>query len=481
MLLQRNKKHHFIFASPNISNPKEYLKLANGKGKDLQSNYSPVSQIKYIINLETGKHYVYNDYSKAAIQIGNAVKKDSFIDIIKKIGNQKIDYGKEMVKNLIYCKSVFDAINYAKEYGDRCGYLNDPLLEKLSKDIASQIHEEYFLVDLIKKRVAYHIGYIPSNLRQRIEEQFIKGKIRFLFCTSTLIEGVNLPANNLFITSNKNGQGKFDKVSFQNLIGRVGKVDFNLFGNAFLIITEKAPKNLQDIYLNLLSGQVPEQTLSIDKLSQNKINGINQAIIQGDFSFSNLQFKGEKLETVRKLSLVFLDYTKSPEQTPMKSRFMEFADDATKAKILNVAENPPTNKTLDITADQSISLEDAIAKKELPYPSTDPDSVYEFLKKLKAIFNWRIYEADDLGRGNSIRHFSFLISGWMEGNGLNQIIKRSIRNIAKNGIFLNRREHHDEIYNPHNKMQMNLIIADTLYELENVVRFKISNYFREFT
>ena len=30
-------------------------------------------------------------------------------------------------------------------------------------------------------------------------------------------------------------------------------------------------------------------------------------------------------------------------------------------------------------------------------------------------------------------------------------------------------------------MQMNLIIADTLYELENVVRFKISNYFREFT
>lgn len=117
----------------------------------------------------------------------------------------------------------------------------EKLKEKLSKDIATQIHEEYFLVDLIKKGIAYHVGYIPSNLRRRIEDQFVKGKLRFLFCTSTLIEGVNLPADNLFITSNKNGQGKFDKVSFQNLIGRVGRVDFNLFGNAFLIITEKAP------------------------------------------------------------------------------------------------------------------------------------------------------------------------------------------------------------------------------------------------
>lgn len=482
MLLQRDKKPHFIFASPNIPNPKEYLKLANSKGKEFQSNYSPVSQIKYIINLETGKHYVYNDYSKEAIQIGNAVKKDTFIDIIEKIGNQRVDDGKEMVKNLIYCKSVYDAINYAKSYGDRCSYLNDPDLEKLSKDIANQIHEEYFLVDLIKKGVAYHVGYIPSNLRQRIEDQFVNGRLRFLFCTSTLIEGVNLPADNLFITSNKNGQGKFDKVSFQNLIGRVGRVDFNLFGNAFLIITEKAPKNLQDTYLNLLNEQVPEQTLSVDKLSQDEINGINKAIINKDFSFSNMQFKGEKLEAIRKLSLVLLDDAKSTESTPVKDRFMEFADDETKERIKDIAENTPTSKTLDITEDQSISLEDAIAIGAICYPlSTDPDSVYGFLRKLKTIFNWDTYEADDLGRGNSIRHFSYLVSGWMEGSGLSQIIKSSIWNIARNGTFWNRREHRPENYNPHDKMQMNLIIADTLYELENVVRFKISNYFREFT
>lgn len=107
---------------------------------------------------------------------------------------------------------------------------------------------------------------------------------------------------------------------------------------------------------------------------------------------------------------------------------------------MSIAENTPEAKTLDIIQDQTVSLKEAIAIGGLIYPHfTDPDSVYEFLKKLKRIFKWDVYEAEDLGRGNSICHY------------------------------------------PHDKMQMNLIIADTLYELENVVRFKISNYFREFT
>lgn len=306
--------------------------------------------------------------------------------------------------------------------------------------------------------------------------------IRFLFCTSTLIEGVNLPADNLFITSSKNGRVNFDKVSFQNLIGRVGRVDFNLFGNAFLVITDDAPKRLQDTYLELLKENVPEQTLSIDKLSQDEVDGINRAIVEGNYSFSGMGFKGERLEAVRKLSLVLLDDAKSADSTPVKSRFLDFADEETRARIVEMAEKTPFCKTLDITGDQAESLDNAIAIQRLRYPiSTDPGNVFEFLQKLKAIFDWGIYEADDLGRGNSILHYSFIISDWMEGKGLSQIIKGAIRNIANSGQFWNKREHRFENYNPRDKMQMNLIIADTLYELENIVRFKISNYFREFS
>ena len=39
--------------------------------------------------------------------------------------------------------------------------------------------------------------------------------------TTTLVEGVNLPADNLFITSYRNGIAQMTPVDFNNLIGRV--------------------------------------------------------------------------------------------------------------------------------------------------------------------------------------------------------------------------------------------------------------------
>lgn len=46
------------------------MELVNGKGKDFHSTCSPVIQIRYIINLETGKRYVFNDKSRTEIELG---------------------------------------------------------------------------------------------------------------------------------------------------------------------------------------------------------------------------------------------------------------------------------------------------------------------------------------------------------------------------------------------------------------------------
>jgi replicative superfamily II helicase len=113
----------------------------------------------------------------------------------------------------------------------------------------------------------YPQGYrIPHRIssrlyRQRIEKLFKAGKITAMFCTSTLIEGVNLPADNLFITNYRSGRPQMTSVEFRNLIGRVGRIKFNLYGNVFFIsdgnqVTEKE-------YVRLLREPIPEQKLSI--------------------------------------------------------------------------------------------------------------------------------------------------------------------------------------------------------------------------
>ena len=79
------------------------------------------------------------------------------------------------------------------------------------------------------------MGYLPASIRLRIEEGFKDGMIRTMFCTSTLVEGVNLPADNLFITSYKNGRSDMNEVEFRNLVGRVGRIQYNLYGNVFML------------------------------------------------------------------------------------------------------------------------------------------------------------------------------------------------------------------------------------------------------
>ena len=66
-LVHREKKPHFIFASPNIPNPQVYLRLMlnaeDGDEEALAITYSPVVQIKFLVDLKTGRIEVYNEHA----------------------------------------------------------------------------------------------------------------------------------------------------------------------------------------------------------------------------------------------------------------------------------------------------------------------------------------------------------------------------------------------------------------------------------
>lgn len=53
-----------------------------------------------------------------------------------------------------------------------------------------------------------------------------------------------------------------DEIDFRNLIGRVGRIKYNLYGNVVLV---RLDDNLKaERYKELLQKEVPEQKLSID-------------------------------------------------------------------------------------------------------------------------------------------------------------------------------------------------------------------------
>ena len=86
----------------------------------------------------------------------------------------------------------------------------------LQKKLKDDIHADYYLADIIKKGVAYHVGYLPLHIRTKIEELYRDRHIKSIFCTSTLIEGVNLPADNLIVLSCRIGsKGNMNQVEFK--------------------------------------------------------------------------------------------------------------------------------------------------------------------------------------------------------------------------------------------------------------------------
>lgn len=120
-------------------------------------------------------------------------------------------------------------------------------------------------------------------MRDEIEKAFCRGKIRTLFCTSTLMEGVNLPADNIIIDSTKIWKNLFTPVQFRNLAGRVGRISSSMVGNVFLVAnSEKDYKKFKDL---VVSDKL-DVKLSIDAFMKPKVlKAVKQDLKDGNLEF----------------------------------------------------------------------------------------------------------------------------------------------------------------------------------------------------
>ncbi len=92
----------------------------------------------------------------------------------------------------------------------------------------------------MRKQVAFHYGNIPQLVRSEVERLFSSGKLKYLICTSTLVEGVNLSCRNIFLRNPKRGKGNLmSREDFWNLAGRAGRWGKEFQGNIFALIQPK--------------------------------------------------------------------------------------------------------------------------------------------------------------------------------------------------------------------------------------------------
>ncbi|BDL41827.1 DEAD/DEAH box helicase [Methylorubrum sp. GM97] len=105
---------------------------------------------------------------------------------------------------------------------------------KLGQWIADNYHQDWQVGRGAANGIAVHHGRLPRSLGQIFVRMFDDGHLKILICTSTLIEGVNTSAANVFIYDKKINKTDFDFFSFANIRGRVGRMMRHFVGNAYL-------------------------------------------------------------------------------------------------------------------------------------------------------------------------------------------------------------------------------------------------------
>ena len=274
ILKKRNRNTILNFFSPFISNP-ENLKVK-------QLDYEITSQTtdefikteKYFVcNLIDNNHYlkIYEQFTDKFINTGT-----SYNNIIQLLNSEKSR------KNIVYLNRPKHIEEFAIEFANSIS-INSLAIDEITTTISDFIHPSYNLIECIKKGIVYHHGGMPEIIRLYVENIFSKREdLSFVITSSTLLEGVNIPAEKIFLLSIKKGLKNLSVSQFKNLIGRV-----NRFSEIFN--SENGNLNLLEPNIYVIKSKYENSRANIEKFISTRA----RTEIQIDDEVNNLFLKEE--------------------------------------------------------------------------------------------------------------------------------------------------------------------------------------------
>jgi len=135
---------------------------------------------------------------------------------------------------LIFCRSP-KRVNEVANALLRAGIGTDSgEMKEASEWTGAHFHEDWIYAHAIARGIGLHHGRLPRSLGQLSVHSFNSGKLQFLICTSTLIEGVNTCAKNVIVFDHVINRQKFDFFTFNNIKGRSGRMFEHFVGRVFL-------------------------------------------------------------------------------------------------------------------------------------------------------------------------------------------------------------------------------------------------------
>lgn len=167
----------------------------------------------------SGKVTKYNRFINEFYSIGDARDMFAYID------------STSTSKNFLYLYRPVSIEQMAKELSERAATIETSTkIKELIRILKKEVHEKFYAVDYLKHGIIYLHGKLPDLIKEYLESKFKElPEIKFVIANSVILEGMNLPIDNLFILNTYSLKGK----ELTNLIGRVNRLNmiFSSSGN----------------------------------------------------------------------------------------------------------------------------------------------------------------------------------------------------------------------------------------------------------
>lgn len=458
-----------VFSSPVISNPESFFNTFDleKKVKSLVVKESPVTQNLYFVDLENNSAKYFDNVAKDTIVFPLSSNLNSSFRVIYEIG-------KNYSSNLVFISSKMECVNKCSDFLEFM--LNEDLIEESqdqelineSKFLSDFVHADFKLAKFVRYGIAIHNGSLPIFIRKRIEDLYARKKIKFIFCTSTLLEGVNLPTQNVFIypfpSRTLRNKSKCN-LDFWNLAGRAGRYRNEMSGN---IICLGDGKQSWDV---IQKSAIQNEPINVEDGIKELLNKHTKII-----NYLNGRTKDPDANIVKLSSLILSEVMSLNKGLGLGKILTGFKEDVRK-KLIDASTQHIERKgisDIDINAFScNHDFDTELQSKAFGFAknngnllkSCTRDDVFNYIEVINKIYQLRSPE--------SLLQLQIVVYSWLMGDSLSQLIKNAIKYSKKvrDPLEDNKWVHFDK----NNLEHVNQKILETISCIEDEITFKLEN------
>lgn len=206
----KNPNQKIVYLSPLVDNSKNLKSYNEGNIDEYKINFNLKEPEIFELRLD-GEVLKYNRFMNEFYILSDNY---SVIDYIR---------NNEKNKNFIFIARPVKIEKFAKEIKEHKELeTNNDELNLLADTLKKYVHEDFNVIDLIKHGIVYIHGKMPDQIKDYLEYKYKTIKeLRYLIANHVILEGINLPIDNLYIMT----VNSLNTKQIVNLIGRVNRLN----------------------------------------------------------------------------------------------------------------------------------------------------------------------------------------------------------------------------------------------------------------